>query len=443
MNGESNRFLNCTPSERQAIAAYWLCERKGIDGSGAYFRQSDLPKIFGEVLTRSDLSRLARNAQEEGYYKETTIRVCTLPQHLHDWVRSQFAVFPNLEGNLCKRYKNLNRVIVSPAAYDDPLIDDEAWDKSLTIFGQSAAKDLLTILLDSIRAIGRKRVLNLGIGWGRTLASIVGAIAETSPAQLVHNEFSEHFSAFPMWGALYRPKSVPTSTYDSQSPQTAGASSSALAVVLQKAMTGGGDATPSIHGLPAILPSKWNDYGEAKFRARRIQFLTDLSDFTSYEEIFGLPRNKAETDQTPSTLIERMDGALVTVGASSHPTRFYHGDSFSHYFGTGSEEEVQFRKHCIGDIGGVLLANGSPGSSAKADKFIKSICKYFTCTQREHLEKLSDKAGKYPDLPGVIAVVHGSARIDAVERALSEGLINTLITCPHLGKALNERLQAR
>jgi DNA-binding transcriptional regulator LsrR (DeoR family) len=418
-----------------SIFAYLYCI-PNADGTNPTL--DEVAGMMGIDVVTASMSNYKKLAEKHGIFRE--VRQHRLSDEQLRQVKSVLFRQDSLENKLRSRFPSLNRLIVCKGTDTDPKLDDDQWDKSVRIWGEQLGSELFKLLR-------RYDDLLVGVGWGRTIANLVAGMGGYEESKNESNTSNSHREFFPIWGALYRPTFA--SPIVSTHQEYLATSSTALANDLHRLICGCDKKTLSIQGVPAILPVEWSqsDLIGGVRSSRRSRFLEDIAEFTAYENIFGLPE-RMKANRTAAR-IDEMNAAIVTVGAAAHPSRYFLKDCFLNY----NESQIsQFDKFVLGDIGGALLPRrkGGEASSSKAqtslasldaeeENFFDASRSSFTCASMSQLKGLAKRRESNDKILGVIAVVHGSPRAEAVIQALSMGLINVLCICNHLAMELDSR----
>jgi DNA-binding transcriptional regulator LsrR (DeoR family) len=181
--------------------------------------------------------------------------------------------------------------------------------------------------------------------------------------------------------------------------------------------------TPSLSGVPALIPRKFTD---AEVRAIR-KFIEQTA---SYKEIFG----------GPAPLISKVDSVLTSVGPSVRPMGFIH-EELMRAGSTRTQPLTKARLSTLvaGDIAGVLLPKH--GLDKAGLREVDELNRMWTGINRRHLARIARQADE-KKRPGVIVVSFGADRAEIVAEVVRCGLVNELIVDRDLADRLAKNLSA-
>ena len=215
-------------------------------------------------------------------------------------------------------------------------------------------------------------------------------------------------------------------------------SSSALAEVLQLALTGRVDAPVSIGQVPAFI---LGDMSESEARA----LWKHIVSAPAWLEAFGAGRLPAGLSaelgsklgariSSSTPLVHALDGVLTAVSSDGHP--FGYGPRRMYADAGYQLEEIQ--AHYSGDLGGIGLLHAGQAPHTVLES-------RWTGILREDLLAVAERAArKEPgEAVGVVLVASGSDRVKSVLESVRLGYVSHLIIDESLIEAFTRLLDAR
>jgi DNA-binding transcriptional regulator LsrR (DeoR family) len=269
-----------------------------------------------------------------------------------------------------------------------------------------STSDLVRSLLGDARTVG--------ITWGSTISRLVEALRD-SVEETPRRDRPHKMRFVPLCGEPLA---------DSRDPSRF--SSSVLAAQLSTIFNGANapEPPPSIAGIPAFIPLKFNRSAEVK-TIRRF-----LSGVRGYRRVFGADD---QPENTTPPMINDLDAILSSVGGVDRARR---GIFLSERIDAGDITEPELRRSVIGDIGGIIIP--AEGISKEDRIRIDRMNERWTGVRLADLRRCADaalKSGFDRSKPGVLLFVLGKNRVDMVLRCVELGLVNELIIDQELEQA--------
>lgn len=376
-----------------------LKDRVQFVAAAAYLKgkaqtQKEISTAIG--VSQPEVSRLLQEARDKHWLAEAP--------HFHVtdqaiWQKAQARFFSTsaardwLRATYPRGGRLLNRLTVLQ------LPADSTMDRS--------AADLVRGLLGDARTVG--------VTWGQTISRLVDGLRDGMD-EMPRQERSYRLRFVPLCGEPL---------IDGRDPSRF--SSSVLAAQLTTIFNGeySAEQPPSIAGIPAFIPLKFNKPAEVK-TIRRF-----LSDVRGYRRVFG-GNDRPRGATTP--LIKELDAILTSVGMVDRGGR---GIFLRERIDAGDISEADLQRSVAGDIGGVIIpAHGI----RKSDRIrIDRMNNSWTGIRLSDLRRCADVAFKSNfsrGKPGVLLFALGKNRLDVVLRCIELGLVNELIIDQQLEQAL-------
>ena len=362
--------------------------------------QAQIGALLGGI-SQTVVSRLIKHAEEKGWLERRLIfHEELLPKDRVEALRRMvepLGLFEALKAigtgtGVCIRSL---RIVDSGGSGDTT----RAIDARLNRLGHRAAPHVAAL-------IQRSEVF--AVTWGSTVSHVIAGLETLTPAvDLRHPILFVPVCAEP--------------TAQSSNKDT----SSRLALRLQALTRAAGPSvnTPSLSGVPALIPRKFTG---ADMKAIR-KFVEQTA---SYKEVFG----------REAPLINKVDSVLTSVGPSSRPMGFIH-EELMRAGGTPTQPLTKARLSALvaGDIGGVLLPRRGLDKAAVGE--VDELNRMWTGINRRHLARIARQADA-TKRPGVIVVSCGADRAEIVTEAVRCGLVNELIIDRQLADRLARQLVA-
>jgi DNA-binding transcriptional regulator LsrR (DeoR family) len=360
--------------------------------------QVQIGRLLGGI-SQAVVSRLIKHAEKEGWLERRLIfhgerlpkdRLDTLRRLVEP--RGLFEALKALGAGSGVSVRTLRIVDTGGSG-----ASTRAMDARLTRAGHLAAPYVASL-------IPRSEVF--AVTWGSTVSHAIAGLEALTPAMDVRHPL------------LFVPVCAEPTAQSSNKD-----TSSRLALRLQSLTRPAGPSprTPSLSGVPALIPRKFRD---AEMKAIR-KFVEQTA---SYRDVFG--------GSVP--LIDKVDSVLTSVGPSSRPMGFIHEELMR----AGSTEAELLTKSRLaalvaGDIGGVLLPR--PGLDKAGLREVDELNRMWTGINRRHFARIARQADS-AKRPGVIVLSCGGDRAEIVAEAVRCGLVNELIVDRELAEKLAKQL---
>lgn len=264
----------------------------------------------------------------------------------------------------------------------------------LAAFGKNVAPQILKQF---------REMRDVGVAWGKTVASVVAALAQQNPSLPNRNRAPVVF--FPLCG---EPMDFAVSRF----------SSSVSASRLHEFFSGERESTISLGPIPARIPRGFSSTEQAVIR----RFIEHSKAYTA---VF---RNE-------DCLANRMDSMITSGG--TFESRSYDDLWLRDTARAEGLSSAQLAKYTIGDIGGAFVPRA--GLTRRQSERFEEIAARWTGVTLEQIRNCAMRASS-TNAPGVIFIAAGSAKVDIVHESIKEGLINRLYIDPSLASALLRRL---
>ena len=377
-----------------------LAQQAAYLSVGHRWSQAQIGELLGGI-SQAVVSRLIKHAEEKGWIERRLIfHEELLPQdrldELHRLVepRGLFESLKALGAGSGVGIRTL-RIVDSGSSSTN----GRAIEAYLSRFGRRAAPHVAAL-------IQRSEVF--AVTWGSTVSHVIAGLEAETPAMVIRHAI----------------RFVPVCaepTAQSSNKDT----SSRLAPRLQALTrsTGPSVGTPSLSGVPALIPRR--------FKGAQMQTIRKFVEQTaSYMEVFG----------GDAPLISKVDSVLTSVGPSSRPMGFIH-DELMRAGSTPAQPLTRNRLSALvaGDIAGVLLPR--PGLSKADLREVQELTQMWTGISRDHLARIAREADA-SKRPGVIVVSSGATRAEIVAEVVRCGLVNELIIDRQLAERLARQLGA-
>ena len=360
------------------------------------FRQSLIARTVG--ISQSQVSRLRRRALDVGILKrQIQFAVERVePDHLREIeVRLQPSeLMDKIHRGTPGSRKRLRNVRIFDSGPDG--VHAQNARPGRHPFASAAAPFVTTLM--------RKSKI-VGVAWGSTIGHIIEALDESNL-----NRSGEAAPEFcPLAG-------------DPMQHSRLRFSSSRLAERLAERFGTGDTHTPSLAGVPALLPQSFTDQEVATLKKLLIRF-------HDYALVFGrggIPRD-------PNALVRKVDTILTGAGPADHALGYPEGDTLVL---DAEIEREKLEPLIFGDVCGALLLR--PHLSKDERDLIDRIRVRWVGIDEAALEHCAKRSPEHGNV-GVIAVCVGEKSHEVVIEALRRGLINHLI----LDRPLAEVLEAK
>lgn len=376
---------------RQAQQAAYLCAVHEM-------KQPEIAGLLGG-LSQSGVSRLLKWAEERGWLKRSYAfvpaglspeRVVELKGFVEP--SSLVARLAQVESRTGVRVRGVH-VVDGGAGGTTP----KALAARLGRFGRAAGVPLANLLAQSSVC---------AVTWGRTVSHVVDGMPAASA-----DAPDRSIRFVPVCGEpLERASERDTSSH--------------LAERLHQRMRSSAALPPSLTGVPALIPRRFQGADARGIR----KFVREAA---SYREVFG----------TATPLIDRVDSLLTAVGPSSRPMGFIH-DELLRAGSTPRKKLTAARlsELVAGDLGGVLFPR--PDLDSREQTEVEALNAMWTGATLRHLERIARQAAR-GTRPGIIVVSMGDEeRAKIIAEAVRYGLINELIIDRPLSEALTRALAA-
>jgi len=297
-------------------------------------------------------------------------------------------------------------VRVYPSSESDPS-DSKNWDAALVGFSKFAGARLVELA-------GKSTIF--GCTWGRTVYSVAERFIDVWPCNSRRDTI-----VIPTWGEPLKKGEHNSDVY------TKPISSTEIAVRMREVINRGQPlpATPSLLGVPAIVPMTFSDD-----QTKTIKELMLTAD--GYSAIFG------KSTQTKGQ-IDKMDGLLTAAGAPKPRERFW-SEAVLKSGGFSTKERELLFEGVIGDIGGVLLPK-LDASEEQLELLTKIQNRWLGISEKHILE--CAKRGRIGGPPGVVLCAVGASRAETVFECLIRKMANHLLIDFHLAQRLLTIIEER
>lgn len=382
-----------TINEKKILAVAYL-KAQGLSGRAI----AEILSNNGYKIDEPRVAVLASEATRKGWMVTQTAEWLFSPGVLHE-IRTMASPHAELETHLrslCPRdtLKEL-RIFYSGAEGTSA----ENWNTRLEYFSLPASRRVSELL---------RRCLNIGVGWGHTLAALVTALEKSCNGPGGPREPQK---------TLFIPTSGEPLGPDSRPDRASSALASRLAAWW------GSEAQPlSLAGVAAVIPRVFNPSERQVIK----KYVAEIGDF---KRIFGPPAKSIP-------LVERLDAIVTSVGSFEGQWQMYQ----SQLIKTGGIPVENLRELAAGDIGGSLIPRQNLDLSRS--KQLRLIADSWTGIRLEHYQRMARIATRTRK-PGVIVVAIGENKAAVVHEVLRLGLVNVLIIDHTLAEALKRISTAR
>lgn len=391
------------PSPPRADLPPSLAVAKAALLAGVYkLSQADIAERLG--VSQSTVSRLLDEATHQGLL----VRTVAFPADLLErepYQRLHAELLLNERLQLALRRASamaFRRVVVTPTRYPVALIDPAADASERRLARQRFAAAAAPALAEATRSAQR-----IGVAWGSTLAGCIHELGRQLASGAIPRRRDEPIGDHGTAG----PRVVPLAGELSVSGGRADYGSTSLAHALHQALFPDGPTKPppALTGLLAFLPFVREDVGGHIWHKLHPE---------GHRAIFG--------DDTERGWIAGVDCIITGISDDGMPF----GDRIEQLTQATGRPLAEIRRAFVGDIGGVLMPNGSEGD------LVELLAGMWTGVRRSDLEGVARAAAANASRPGVVSVAYGPRKARCLLQAVRRNLITTAIVDESLAEAV-------